>query len=82
MDSPKAEELRRPFMVSPHETCLEASLREQLTDDVTQIVQRVRYIECAPQRLWEPGLISELADAADRLSAKAAKLQEAQGADR
>ena len=66
-------ELRRPFM---------ADLQEQLVDDVTQIVQRVRYVELAPTRMWEPGLVSELADAADRLSAKVAKLNEAQGADR
>lgn len=76
-------ELRRPMTVtSPHETCLAASFRCQLVDDVTQVCQRVQYIECAPARLWEPGLISELADAAERLTAKVAKLQEAQGADR
>jgi hypothetical protein len=71
-----APELRRPFMVSPQQTLLDASFREQLVDDVTQIIQRVRFIECAPARLWETGLVSELADATDRLAATIAKLQE------
>jgi hypothetical protein len=70
------------MVVSPHETALALSMKEQLVDDVTQIVQRVRYVECAPTRLWEAGLVSELADAVDRLADKVAKLQEAQGADR
>jgi hypothetical protein len=77
-----APELNRPFMVSPSETLLAASLREQLIDDVTQIIQRVRFVEVAPTRLWEPGLVSEFAEAVDKLAVKVAKLQEAQGADR
>lgn len=76
-------ELQRPMVVvSPHETLLAASFREQLVDDVTHIVQRVQYIECAPARLWTTGLVSELDDAATRLAAKVTKLKEAEGADR
>ena len=70
-------DLRRPFISAPSD-----SFKDQLVDDVTQICQRVRYVEVAPTRLWEVGLVSELADAVDRLSVKVAKLQEAQGADR
>lgn len=81
-DSANPPELRRPMMVSPHETLLAASFRSQLVDDVTQIIQRVPYVECAPVRLWEEGLVSELADAVDRLAVKVAQLQEAQGATR
>lgn len=51
---------------------------EMLIDDVTQIAQRVPFLEVAPARLFEPGLISELADASDRLAAKVARLQEMQ----
>jgi hypothetical protein len=71
-----APELRRPFMVSPHEALLAESVKEQLRDDVTQIIQRVPFIECAPFRLFDAGLISDLADASDRLAATIAKLQE------
>lgn len=49
---------------------------EMLIDDVTQIVQRVPFIECAPLHLFDPGLLAELADASDRLAATVAKLQE------
>ena len=55
---------------------------EMLIDDITQIAQRVPYIEVAPTRLFSVGLLSELADASDRLAAKVGKLQEAQGASR
>jgi uncharacterized Fe-S cluster-containing radical SAM superfamily enzyme len=77
---PDIVELRRPMdaQASP----LAESFAEQLVDDVTQICQRVPFVETAPARLWESGLVSELADAIDRLSVKVAKLQEAQGADR
>jgi len=75
-DSANPPELHRPFMAD------RTDWRDQLVDDVTQICQRVQYVEVAPARMWTPGLISEIADAADRLSTKAAKLQEAQGADR
>lgn len=69
-------ELRRPFMVeSPHETCLRASLRSQLIDDVTQITQRVPFVECAPAKMWEPGLVSELEEAVSKLSKKLADLK-------
>lgn len=69
-------------VVSPHETCLRVAKEEMLIDDVTQIIQRVPFIECAPAHLFDTGLISELADAVDRLAVKVGKLQEAQGADR
>lgn len=82
MSGPNPPEIRRPFMVSPHETCLAESVKEQLRDDVTNVIQRVPYIECAPAHLWEPGLVSELAEAAEKLTAKLSKLQGAQGADR
>ena len=49
---------------------------ELVIDDVTQIVQRVPFLEVAPARYFEPGLVSELADASDRLAATVAKLQE------
>ena len=51
---------------------------EMLADDVAQIVQRLPYLEVAPTRLFTPGLVSELADASDRLAAKVAKLTEAE----
>ena len=69
-------------VVSLHEKLLRASVEECLIDDVTQVCQRVPFIERYPDRLWDIGLVSELADAADRLAVKVAKLQEAQGADR
>lgn len=75
-DSPTIPELRRPIMVSPHEVLLAESVKEQLRDDVTQIIQRVPFIECAPLRLFDDGLLSELADASDRLAATIAKLKE------
>ncbi len=53
---------------------------EMLADDVSQIVQRLPYIEVAPCAMFTPGLLSELADASDRLAAKVAKLAEAHGA--
>lgn len=74
-DTANPPELRRPFMQPP----LTDQLREQLVDDVTQICQRVRYVECAPARLWESGLVTELADAVDRLAVKVGQLQEAGG---
>lgn len=60
----------------------EASALEMLVDDVTGICQRVPFIEVAPAKLFDPSLLSELADAADRLSAKVGDLQERQGASR
>lgn len=69
-------------VISPHETAFAIAKQEMLIDDVTQIVQRVPFIEVAPAKLFGPGLLSELADAVDRLAVKVAKLQEAQGADR
>jgi hypothetical protein len=69
-------------VVSMHAKLLEASVRESMVDDVTQIIQRVPYIERYPRRLWEAGLLSELAEASDRLAARVAHLQETEGADR
>jgi hypothetical protein len=71
-----------PGVVSLSAKLLEASVKETLIDDVTQIVQRVPFIERYPARLFEAGLVSELAEASDRLAAKVAAIQEAQGADR
>ena len=56
--------------------CLETAKREMLVDDVTQLAQRVPFIEVAPAALFDAGLLSELADASDRLAATVAKLQE------
>lgn len=47
-----------------------------LADDVAQIVQRLPYLEVAPKRMFSAGLISELADASDRLALKVARLTE------
>lgn len=74
--------MNAPTVVSMHAKLLEASVKEAVVDDATQIIQRVPFIERYPARLWEPGLVSELAEASDRLAAKVAALQEAQGADR
>lgn len=52
------------------------NVAEMLVDDVTQIAQRVPFLEVAPARLFNPGLVAELADASDRLAATVAKLQE------
>ena len=69
-------------VVPPHETAILRAKEGMLIDDVTQIVQRVPFIEVAPARLFTPGLVAELADAVDRLAVKVGKLQEALGADR
>lgn len=58
---------------------LELSVNESLVDDVTQVIQRTPYICRYPKRFWTVGLVSEFADALDRLSVKLAELQ---GADR
>lgn len=50
---------------------------EMLADDVAQIVQRLPYLEVAPASMFTPGLLSELADASDRLATKVARLTEA-----
>lgn len=83
-DSANPPELRRPFLViSDANGCADPhGFKAQLVDDVTQIIQRVPYLEVAPNRMWEPGLVDEFADAVDRLAVKVAKLKEAQGADR
>lgn len=60
----------------------EASASEMLVDDVTAICQRVPFVEVAPAKLFDAGLLSEIADASDRLAAKVADLQERQGASR
>lgn len=50
--------------------------QSMIVDDVTQIAQRIPYLEVAPPRFFSVGLVSELADASDRLAVKVAKLQE------
>jgi hypothetical protein len=60
----------------------EASAYEGIVEDVTAIARGVRYIEVAPARLFDASLLSELADASDRLAAKVADLQERKGANR
>ena len=60
----------------------EESAREGLIEDVTAISRAVRYIEVAPVRMFDASLLSELADASDRLAAKVADLQERTGASR
>lgn len=47
-----------------------------LADDVAQVVSLVPYIEVAPSSAFSPSLVSELADAVDRLAAKVARLTE------
>jgi hypothetical protein len=63
-------------VISMHGKLLEASVREQVIDDVTQIIQRVPFIERYPARLFDPGLVAELAEASDRLASRVAQLQE------
>lgn len=67
---------------SPQVTALAGFKLEMLTDDVTQICQRVPFIEFAPAHLFSDGLLSEIADASDRLAAAVAKIQERRGAGR
>lgn len=69
-------------VVSQHAVALAASIAEMIIDDATHVIQRVPYLERYPHHLWESGLVSELAEASDRLACVVAKLQEAQGADR
>lgn len=57
-----------------------ATAEEMLADDVAQIVQRLPYLEVAPAHLFTPGLLSEIADASDRLACKVAKLTERKAA--
>lgn len=64
---------------SPTLKMFETSISESLIDDVTQVIQRAPFICRYPKRLWTVGLVSEFADALDRLSCKLAELQ---GADR
>lgn len=59
-----------------------SSAREGVVEDVTAISRAVRYLEVAPPRLFDTSLLSELADASDRLAVKVADLQERQGASR
>lgn len=56
---------------------LELSINESLIDDVTQVIQRTPFICRYPKRLWSIGLVSEFADAIDRLNVKLAELQDA-----
>lgn len=63
-------------------TCFPEAHREMLIDDVAKIIERVPFIEVAPASLFTTGLVSELAEASDRLAATVAKLQEKFNADR
>lgn len=56
---------------------LEVSVRDQVVDDCTHVIQRTPFICRYPRRLFDPGLVSELADAVDRLNVKLAELQDA-----
>jgi len=67
---------------SPQETALSEFKAQMLTDDVTSICQRVPFIEVAPAHLFSEGLLSEIADASDRLAVAVSKIQERKGADR
>jgi len=66
---------RQPNWLESHPGTL-AERVEMVTDDVTQICQRVPFLEVAPATVFSAGLISELAEASDRLAATVAKLQE------
>ena len=68
--------MNAPAVISHQAVCLEAAKRSMLEDDVSQITQRVPFIEVAPIRLFDAALLLELADASDRLAATVAKLQE------
>lgn len=68
---------KSPVMASFH-----AFKAEALTDDVTGICQRVPFIESAPADLFSDGLLSELAEASDRLAVAVSKIQERRGAGR
>lgn len=56
---------------------LEVSATESLIDDATQVIQRTPFLCRYPKRLWTVGLVSEFADALDRLNVKLAELQDA-----
>ena len=56
---------------------LEVSCEEALIDDATQVIQRTPFLCRYPKRLWSLGLVSEFADALDRLNVKLAELQDA-----
>lgn len=71
----------RPI-VSQHAEAYRAAQEAMLVDDVSAVIERVRFLEVAPYRLFNASLISELADASDRLAAKVAKLQEQESAGR
>lgn len=66
----------------PQEIALAEFKAQMLTDDVTQICQRVPFIEVAPAHLFSEGLLSEIVDASDRLAVAVSKIQERRSADR
>lgn len=82
-DAPSPSARSRPIGFDPGRSptlqMLEHSVLESLIDDATQVIQRTPYICRYPKRLWTVGLVSEFADALDRLNVKLAELQ---GADR
>jgi hypothetical protein len=67
---------------SPVLVALEVSVKEAIVEDVSRIIQCAPFIARYPNRLFDPGLISELAEAVDILTAKVGALQEAEGEDR
>lgn len=67
---------------SPALQMLEASHRDQIIEDVSNIVRCAPWIARCPVRFFTPGLASELAMAVDLLACKVADLREAEGADR
>lgn len=80
-DAPSPSAGSRPIGFDPGRNpalkMLELSVTEGLIDDVTQVIQRTPFICRYPRRLWTVGLVSEFADALDRLSVKLAELQDA-----
>lgn len=61
---------------------LEQSAKAQIIEDVSDVVRCAPFIARCPNRLFDPGLASELADAVDLLACKVADLKEAEGANR
>lgn len=66
----------------PQEVAFREAKLQMLVDDVTGICQRVPFIEVAPAHLFSDGLLSEIADASDRLAVAVSKIQERRSADR
>jgi hypothetical protein len=61
---------------------LEASVKDAIVEDVSHIIRCAPFIARYPVRLFDAGLIHELAEAVDLLNCKVADLKEAEGAGR